>query len=123
MNFKTDILRNIVHALCSFVNFVSRDILLQVFFHDSSFPRPWKMTLGWHPNFLCKFAYRDNHKSRCTTGINDTGGKLAALDNYTSGRFAGINDTGSKFATCTAPLMVTLAVNLPLVSMTPVAKY
>jgi hypothetical protein len=38
-------------------------------------------------------------KSRCTTGINDTGGKFATGVNDTGGKIAaGINDTGSKFA-------------------------
>jgi hypothetical protein len=56
----------------------------------------------------------DNRKSRCTTGINDTGGKFATgvstpaanfSTNFasgvdTGGKFAtGVNDTGSKFAT------------------------
>jgi hypothetical protein len=59
--------------------------------------------------------HRDIRKSRCTTGINNTGGKFSAVDNYTSGRFAGVSDSDSKFATCTAQLVVsmTLAVNLP----------
>ncbi len=41
---------------------------------------------------------RDIRKSRCTTGINNTGGKFAAGVNYTGGKFAtGISDTGAKF--------------------------
>ncbi len=40
----------------------------------------------------------DIRESRCTTGINDTGGKIAASINDTGGKFAtGINDTGGKF--------------------------
>jgi hypothetical protein len=39
-------------------------------------------------------------ESRCTTGINDTGGQFATGVNNTSGKIAaGINDTGGKFAT------------------------
>ena len=48
---------------------------------------------------------REIRKSRCTTGINDTGGKFATGVNDTGvndtgGKIAaGINDTGGKFAT------------------------
>jgi hypothetical protein len=39
----------------------------------------------------------------CTTGINDTGGKLAAGVNYTGDKFAtGINVTGGEFAPVSA---------------------
>jgi hypothetical protein len=44
----------------------------------------------------------DIRKSRCTTGINDTGGKFFHQFCWlvdTSGKFAtGVNDTGRKFA-------------------------
>jgi hypothetical protein len=51
---------------------------------------------------------RDIRKSRCTTGVNDTGGKFATVSltnwqiaaeiNDTGGKFVtGINDTGGKF--------------------------
>ena len=40
----------------------------------------------------------DIRKSRCTTGVNDTGGKIAAGINDAGGKFAtGISDTGGKF--------------------------
>jgi hypothetical protein len=40
----------------------------------------------------------DIRQSKCTTGVNDTGGKIAAGINDTAGNFAtGINDTGCKF--------------------------
>jgi hypothetical protein len=42
----------------------------------------------------------DIRESRCTTSINDTGGKFATGVNDTSGKIAaGINDTSGKFAT------------------------
>ena len=42
----------------------------------------------------------DIRELRCTTGINDTGGKFATGTNDTGGKIAaGINDTGGKFAT------------------------
>ncbi len=48
-------------------------------------------------------------KSRCTTGINDTGGEFATSVNDTGGKIAaGINDTGGK---------------LPPVSTTPAANF
>ena len=51
-------------------------------------------------NFFQKLA--EIRKSRCTTGINDTGGKFATGVNDTGGKIAaGINDTGGKFATAT----------------------
>jgi hypothetical protein len=38
---------------------------------------------------------RDIRESRCTTGVNDTGGKIAASINDNGGKFAtGISDTG-----------------------------
>ncbi len=37
-------------------------------------------------------------KSRCTTGINNTGGKFSTGVNDTGGKFAtGVNNTGSNF--------------------------
>jgi hypothetical protein len=53
-------------------------------------PQAWKIKLGSFLIFskIC----RDIRKSRCTTGINDTGGNFATS-------FAGVVDTGGKFAT------------------------
>jgi hypothetical protein len=49
--------------------------------------------------FLTKIR-GDIRESRCTTGINDTGGKFATGVNDTGGKIAvGINDTGGNFAT------------------------
>ncbi len=61
--------------------FVSR------FFHESVSSQPQSIPLG--PFQIFSKIRRDIRKSRCTTGINDTGGKIAA----------GINNTGGKFAT------------------------
>jgi hypothetical protein len=49
------------------------EIVASGFFHESSSPRPLKITLGSFRIFskICG----DIRKSRCTTGINDTGGK------------------------------------------------
>ncbi len=50
----------------------------------------------------------DIRKSRCTTGINDTGGKFATDVNDTDGKIAtSINDTGGKFATSFASVFDT----------------
>jgi hypothetical protein len=70
--------------------------LLQVFFHESSSPKPLKIALG------SKFS-GDIRKSRCTNSINDNGGKFAtntAGVNYTDEKLATcINNTNVKFAT------------------------
>jgi hypothetical protein len=59
-------------------------------------PAPEYQTVS---NFFSKIR-GDIHKSRCTTGINDTGGKFATGVNDTGGEIAaGINDIGGKFAT------------------------
>jgi hypothetical protein len=57
------------------------------FFDESVSPQPQSIALG--PFTIFSNIRGDNRKTRCTTGINDTGGKIAA----------GINDTGGKFAT------------------------
>jgi hypothetical protein len=58
------------------------------FFHKLSSPRPLKITLGSFWIFLK--IHRDIRKSRCTTGISDTGSKFAIGT-------AGGADTGGKF--------------------------
>ncbi len=55
------------------------------FYHESVYPQPQSIPLG--PFQIFSKIRGDIRKSRCTTGINDTGGKIAA----------GINDTGGKF--------------------------
>jgi hypothetical protein len=51
----------------------------------------------------------DIRKSRCTTGVNDTGGKFAT----------GVNDNGGKLP----PVSTTPSANLPPVSTTPAANF
>ncbi len=54
---------------------MSRDFSLQIFFNESSSSKPLKITLG---SFQILSKIRgDICKSRCTTDINDTGGKFA----------------------------------------------
>ncbi len=55
------------------------------FFHESSSSKPLKITLGSFQIFsqICG----DIHKSSCTTGINDTGGKFSNGINNTRGIF------------------------------------
>ncbi len=111
------------------------------FFHESPCPKPLIITLG---SFQIFSKIRgDIHKSRCTTGVNDTGGKLPPVSttpanlppvsttpaaNFatsspcvvdTGGKFAtGVNDTGGKFAAG----VNYAGGNLPPVSTTPAAS-
>jgi hypothetical protein len=63
------------------------------FFHESVSPPPQSIPLG--PFRIFSKIRGDIRKLRCTTGINDTGGKFA---NDTGGKFAtGVSDTGGKF--------------------------
>jgi hypothetical protein len=63
--------------------------------------------------------------ARCTTSVNDTGGKIADGINNTGSKFSSsinsacVVDTGYKFAT--APVSTIPATNLPPVSTAPVA--
>jgi hypothetical protein len=67
------------------------------FFHESFSPQPQSIPLG--PFQILSKIRGDIRKSRCTTGINNTG-KIASGINDTGGKFAtGINDTSGKFAT------------------------
>ncbi len=60
--------------LASFKGTVSRDFLLQVFLMNHLPPSPW---IG---SFRIFSKIRgDIRKSRCTTGVNDTNGKLSAV--------------------------------------------
>ncbi len=87
------------------------------FFHESVSPQ--LQNIPFRPFRIFSKIRRDIRESRCTTGVNDTGGKIAAGINDaggsdtganfstifasvvdTSGKFAaGVNDTGGKFAT------------------------
>ncbi len=75
-------------AVLAAMGTVSRDFCF-MFFHESSSPKPLKITLGSF-QFFSKIR-GDIHMSRCTTCINYTGGKFST----------GINNTGGKFATGT----------------------
>jgi hypothetical protein len=78
-NFPTHLSFSLV---TTFNGTVSQDFLLQVSFHESPSPKPLKIR-------------GDIHKSRCTTGVNDTGGKFVTGVNDTGGKIAaGVNDTG-----------------------------
>ncbi len=66
------------------------------FFHESVYPQPQSIPIG-PLNLLAKIR-GDIRKSRCTTGINQTGSLIATGINNTGGKFAtGIKDTGGKF--------------------------
>jgi hypothetical protein len=105
---------------------VSRDFLLPVFFHESPSPKPLVITLG---SFRIFSEIRgDIRKSRCTTSVNDTGGKFATgiCSLILFQLFAtGVNDTGGKFAAGvvdTGGKLPPASVNLPLVLLIPVAN-
>jgi hypothetical protein len=71
------------------------------FFHESLSPKPLKITLGSFQIF--SKIHGDIRKSRCTTGVNDTGGKLPPVSTTPAANFATssacVVDTGGKFAT------------------------
>ncbi len=81
--------------VCKLKGTVSRDFCFK-FFHESPSPKPLIITLGSF-RFFSKIR-RDIRKSRCTTGVNDIGGKLL-------------------------PVLTTPAANLPPVSTTPTANF
>jgi hypothetical protein len=72
---------------------VSQDFLLQVFFHESSFPKPLRIKLGPF-QFFSKIC-GDIRKSRYTTSINHN-------INFPTGT-AGVVDTSGKFAEVGGP--------------------
>ncbi len=128
---------------------VSRDFLLLVFFMNRFPPSPRLFHLDRF-EFFSKIR-GDIRESRCTTGINDTGGtsttpaailppvsttpvanlppvSATPVANFSS-IFASVVDTGGKFATGVndaggklPPVSTTPAANLPPVSLTPVAN-
>ncbi len=78
---------NIVHKIWSdpethIKGTVSQDFLLLVFFHESVSPQPRSIPLGSF-RFFSKIR-GDVRKSRCTTGINNTGGKFCHQFRYLS---------------------------------------
>jgi hypothetical protein len=77
---------------------VSQDFLLLVFFMNQ-FPPSSRVFHLNRIEFFSKIR-GDIRESRCTTGINDTGGKFGTGVNDTGGKIAaGINDAGGRFAT------------------------
>jgi hypothetical protein len=121
---------------CLIKGTVSRDFWLQIF-SRIIFPQVPENNTRLISNFF-KISWR---YSRCTTGINDTGGKLHATGvNSTDSKIAaGINDTSGKFATGVvnfatsstsvdntggkfAPAVNDVGGKLPPVSTTPVAN-
>ncbi len=92
-------MKRTVILYCTLEGTVSRDFLLQVFFHESSYPKPLKIILGSFRIF--SKIHGDIRKSKYTTGINDTVGK-SAID---------INDTGGKFSTGVNGNGVNLSIN------------
>ncbi len=66
------------------------------FFHESVSLQPQRIPLGSFQIF--PKIHGDIRKSRCTTGINITGGNFATGVNDTSGKIAtSIHDTGGNF--------------------------
>ncbi len=77
-------------------------------------PQPQSIPLG--PFRIFSNIRGDIRNSRCTTGINDTGGKFASVVD-TGGKLAtGVNNTDTKFAAGVNDS----GGNLPPVSMSPV---
>ncbi len=65
-------------------------------FHKTVSPQPQSIPL--RPFQIFSKVRGDIRESRCTTDINDTGGKFATGVNDTGGKMAaGISDTGGKF--------------------------
>ncbi len=97
--------RNIVHPICVLLFHVHQlkcqqylkrqchEIFCFRFFSWIIFPQALENNFRIISNF---FEIRgDIRKSRCTTGVNDTGGKFANGVNDTGGKFAtGVNETG-----------------------------
>jgi hypothetical protein len=91
------------------------------FFHESVSPQPQSIPLGPFQIFLKILG--DIRKSRCTAGINDTGGNLrppvatTPAANFATS-FASVVDTSGKFANGVNDA----GGNLPPVSKTPAAN-
>jgi hypothetical protein len=76
------------------------------FFHESPSPKPLIITLGSFRIFLKILG--DIRNSRCTTGVNDTGGELPPVSTTPAANLP--------------PVSTTPAANLSPVSLTPVAN-
>ncbi len=71
------------------------------FFHESPSPKPLIITLG---SFQIFSKIRgDIRKSRCTTGVNDTGGKFATGVNDTSGKMPPVSTTPAAIFATSSP--------------------
>jgi hypothetical protein len=121
---------------------VSRDFFSSGFFHESVSSQPQSIPLRLFQIF--SKIHGDIRKSRCTTGINDTGGKIATVitkpsANFSTifanvvdngGKFAmGVNNTGGKFASGVndaggklSPVSMTPAASMSPVSTTLVTN-
>jgi hypothetical protein len=89
------------------------------FFHESVCPQPRSIPVG--PFQIFSKIRRDIRKSRCTTGINNTGSKIATGIKDTGVKFVtSINDTGGKFGFATG--VNNAGGKLPAVSTTPAVK-
>jgi hypothetical protein len=85
------------------------------FFHESVSPHPQSIPLG--PFQIFMKVCGDIRKSRCTTGINDTGGKFC---HQLLILVANLPPVSVLPVANLPPVSTSLAANLPLVSMTPV---
>ena len=70
---------------CMYLKGQCHEIFASGFFHESVSPQ--LQSIPFRPFRIFSKICGDIRESRCTTGINDTGGKFAT----------GINDTGGKF--------------------------
>jgi hypothetical protein len=98
-----------------------RELFASGFFHESSSPTPLKILLGTFQIFFSKI-HIDIHKSRCTTGINDTDGKFA-IDTTGAADTGGKFDIGVNFTSGKMPqVSMTPVENLPPMSTSPAAN-
>ncbi len=79
------------------------------FFHDSPSPKPLIITLGSFQIFSKIRGYI--RKSRCTTGVNDTGGKLSLVSTTPAANLPPVSTTRRQ-----------ILPPVPLVLLTPVAN-
>ncbi len=71
------------------------EIFASGFFHESVSPQP--QSIPFRPFQIFSKTRGYIRESRCTTGINNTGGKFATGVNDTGGKIAaGVNDAGGK---------------------------
>ncbi len=93
------------------------------FFNESPSPKPLIITLGSF-QFFSKIRgdIRKSRCPRCTTGVNDTGGKLPPVSMTPAANLPPVSTTpAANFAT-SSPCVVDTGGKLPPVSTTPVAN-